>query len=214
MDFDAKLYAARRARVFEEMERRGGGVMILPAADEKPRNADNEYVFRQDSDYAWTVGLDEPMGGAVLLARGGERKLILFVRPRDREKEIWTGRRAGVEGAKEVYRASEAYPVGELDQRLPGLVDGAGTLWFRVGHDAAWDARVGRVLCRRFGRSRARRISATSRSRASSRFCDCVRCSRASMTRTPSSVIRLPAIARSLSRTSSGSEEAFRSKRS
>ena len=74
MGIDAKVLAARRARVCAGMERRGGGVMVLPAADEKPRNADNEYVFRQDSDNAWAVGLDEPMGGAVLLARGGERK--------------------------------------------------------------------------------------------------------------------------------------------
>jgi Xaa-Pro aminopeptidase len=146
MDFDAKLYATRRARVFEEMERRGGGVMILPAADEKPRNADSEYVFRQDSDYAWVVGLDEPMGGAVLVARGGERKLVLFVRPRDREKEIWNGRRAGVEGAKERYGADEALPVGELDARLAGYVENAPTLWWRLGQDPAWDARMARIM--------------------------------------------------------------------
>src|SRR5512145_3441033 len=114
MDIDPKLYAARRARIFEEMERRGGGVMILPAADEKQRNADAEYLFRQDSDYAWTVGLDEPMGCALLVARKGERKLVLFVRPRDREKEIWNGRRVGVDGAKAVVGADEAFTVAEL----------------------------------------------------------------------------------------------------
>src|SRR5689334_9832451 len=98
MSFDLSVYTSRRARIFEEMERRGGGVMELPAASEKLRNADTEFLFRQDSDYAWAVGLDEPEGCAVLSARGGTRKLVLFVRPRDREKEIWTGRRAGVEG--------------------------------------------------------------------------------------------------------------------
>ncbi len=71
MPFEQPIYAARRARVFEEMERRGGGVMLLPAAEEKLRNADNEYLFRQDSDYAWLVGLDEPQGGALLVAKGG-----------------------------------------------------------------------------------------------------------------------------------------------
>jgi Xaa-Pro aminopeptidase len=146
MDFDLELHAARRARVFEEMERRGGGVMVLPAADEKQRNADNEYVFRQDSDHAWTVGLDEPMGAAVLVARGGERKLVLFVRPRDREKEIWTGRRAGVEGAKERYGADEAFTVAELDGKLPGYVENAPTLWWRLGQDPAWDARMARIV--------------------------------------------------------------------
>ncbi len=146
MAFDPNVYARRRDRVFEEMERRGGGAMVLPAADEKLRNADNEYVFRQDSDYFWTVGLDEPTGGAVLVARGGERKLHLFVRPRDKEKEIWNGKRAGVEGAKERYGASEAYPVADLEAKLPDLVEGAPTLWWRFGQDAGWDARMARVL--------------------------------------------------------------------
>ncbi len=146
MAFDPKLHAARRARVFEEMERRGGGAMVLPAADEKQRNADSEYPFRQDSDYAWTIGLDEPMGCALLLARGGERKLVLFVRPRDREKEIWNGRRVGVEGAKELIGADEAFTVAELDAKLAPLLEGAGTLWWRLGQDPGWDARMARVL--------------------------------------------------------------------
>jgi Xaa-Pro aminopeptidase len=146
MHFDAKVHAARRDRIFEAMERQGGGVMVLPAGEEKNRNADNEYLFRQDSDYAWVVGLDEPTGCAVLVAAGGERKLVLFVRPRDREKEIWNGRRAGIEGAKERYGAAEAYVVEELDEKLSALVNGAPSLWYRVGHGAAWDGRIARIL--------------------------------------------------------------------
>ncbi len=154
MAFEQQLFAARRARVFAEMERRGGGVMVLPAAEEKLRNADAEYLFRQDSDYAWTVGLDEPTGGAVLVARGGERKLVLFVRPRDPEKEIWNGRRVGVEGAKELLGADEAYTVAELDAKLAGVVEGARTLWWRIGQDPAWDARMARVLAELRGLAR------------------------------------------------------------
>ena len=146
MAFDPSVYSARRARVFEEMERRGGGVMVLPAAEEKVRNADSEFLFRQDSDHAWAVGLDEPQGCAVFLARGGERKLVLFVRPRDKEKEIWNGKRAGVEGAKETYLADQAFVISELDAALPVLLEGAATLWFKVGADPAWDARLARVL--------------------------------------------------------------------
>ncbi len=146
MTFDPEIYRARRARIFEEMERRGGGALLLPAGDEKLRNNDAEYLFRQDSDYAWAVGLDEPTGCALFLAKGGERKLILFVRPRDKEKEIWTGRRAGVEGAKALYLADEARTVAELEVQLPGRIEGARTLWYRIGWDAAWDARVSRIL--------------------------------------------------------------------
>ena len=146
MAFDPSLHAARRARILDEMERRGGGVLLLPAADERPRNADSEYLFRQDSDYAYAIGLDEPTGCAVLSARKGERKLVLFVRPRDREKEIWTGRRVGVEGAKADVGADEAFTVGEMEAKLPELLDQALTLWFKVGQDAAWDARLARIL--------------------------------------------------------------------
>jgi Xaa-Pro aminopeptidase len=146
MSFELSIHTARRARIYEEMERRGGGAMLLPAADEKLRNNDAEYLFRQDSDHAWAVGLDEPQGCALFLARGGERRLVLFVRPRDREKEIWTGRRVGVEGAKELHGADEAFVVAELDARLPGLVEGAATLWYRIGADSGWDARLARIL--------------------------------------------------------------------
>lgn len=146
MPFSPEVYRTRRARIFEELERRGGGALLLPAADEKPRNSDNEFLFRQDSDYAWAVGLDEPTGCALFLARKGERKLVLFVRPRDPEKEIWNGKRAGVDGAREEYLADEALLVSDLDAKLPAFLDAAATLWFRLGADAAWDARIARIL--------------------------------------------------------------------
>jgi Xaa-Pro aminopeptidase len=155
MPFDPKLHADRRVRIFEEMERRGGGVMILPAAEEKPRNADSEYLFRQDSDHAYVTGLDEPQGCAVLAARPGERKFVLFVRPRDRAKEIWTGRRVGVEGAVAVHGADEAFTVGELDAKLGAYLEGAATLWYRLGHDPAWDQRIIGLLGELRGAARA-----------------------------------------------------------
>ncbi len=144
MTFESKLQAARRQAIAARMKRDGGGVMLLPAAEEKIRNNDSEYLFRQDSDFAYATGFDEPTGCALLFADG---RYALFVRPKDPEREIWTGRRAGVEGAKEIYGASEAYPAGEVDARLPALLDGTGTLWFRLGQDPAWDGRVSRALC-------------------------------------------------------------------
>jgi Xaa-Pro aminopeptidase len=146
MDRDFSRHAVRRLRVFEAMEARGGGVMVLPAADEKLRNADAEYLFRQDSDFHYLTGFDEPLGCAVLSARGGTRRFVLFVRPRDKEKEIWNGIRLGVEGAREVLGADEAFEVAQLDERLPGLIDGAPTLWFKLGGEPAWDQRLVRLV--------------------------------------------------------------------
>jgi Xaa-Pro aminopeptidase len=143
MAFDPKLHAARREQIAARMKAEGGGAMLLPAADEKTRNSDSEYLFRQDSDFAYVTGFDEPTGCALLF---GDGRYVLFVRPKDPEREIWTGRRAGVEGAKAEYGASEAFPVSELDTRLATLLDGAGTVWFRLGADPGWDARLGRTL--------------------------------------------------------------------
>jgi Xaa-Pro aminopeptidase len=146
MTFDPALHAARRARVFEALEARGGGVLLVPAAEEKLRNADNEYVFRQDSDFYWLSGFDEPQGCLLLSARAGERRFVLFVRPRDKEKEIWNGRRLGVEGAKGVLLADEAFDVAALGEKLGGFLDGAPTLWFKLGGQQAWDERIIRLL--------------------------------------------------------------------
>ncbi len=141
------FFDERRRRAASELARQGGGVMLLPANDEKIRSNDSEYIFRQDSDHYYLTGLDEPEGcAALVVAANGDTKLVLFVRPRDREKEIWTGRRAGVDGAKERFGADEAYTVAELDAKLPEVVNGAPTLWYRLGHDPHWDLRVVRIL--------------------------------------------------------------------
>jgi Xaa-Pro aminopeptidase len=151
MTYDLRLHAERRAEIARRMQAEGGGVMLLPAAVEKSRNADSEYLFRQDSDFAYVTGFDEPEGCALLFADG---RLVMFVRPKDPEREIWTGRRAGVEGATVQYGAAEAWPAQEVEAKLPDLVGGNDVLWFRLGHDPAWDGRVARMLCELRGRAR------------------------------------------------------------
>jgi len=157
MSHDPSTYARRREAIVAAMRRQGGGAMLLPAADERIRNADNDYPFRQDSDHLYATGFPEPDGCALLLAGDEARpaRLVMFVRPRDREKEIWNGYRAGVDGAKERYGADEAFPLEEMEARLPALFDGQAQLWYRVGFRDDWDARVVRVLRDLRARSRA-----------------------------------------------------------
>jgi Xaa-Pro aminopeptidase len=152
MTYDPQLYALRRQDLVARMKEAGGGVVLLPAAEEKTRNADSEYVFRQDSDFAYVTGFDEPSGCALLFDDG---RYVLFVRPKDPQREIWTGVRAGVEGAVQAYGASEAYPASELETRLPALLDRAPALWFRLGRDTSWDSRVAQALCDLRSRARA-----------------------------------------------------------
>ena len=148
--FDIQIHAARRAAVQAAMRRAGGGAMLLPAADEKTRNADNHHPFRQDSDFAWVTGFDEPEGAALLHAdpAGGSSGLVMFVRPKDREREIWDGFRAGVEGAVATYGADAAHPVADMEAKLEEHLARGGTLWYRLGFSREWDERVVRIIQR------------------------------------------------------------------
>ena len=127
-----------------------GSVAIIPAAREVTRSHDTEYRFRQDSDFYYLTGFREPDAVAVV-APGREKPFTLFVRPRDREKEIWNGRRAGVEGARESYGADEAYPVEEFDAKLTELLDGARSLYYRLGNG---NAELDQTLIRQLSRMR------------------------------------------------------------
>ena len=146
--FDNQIHAARRAAVQAAMRREGGGAMLLPAADEKARNADNHFPFRQDSDFAWLTGFDEPEGAALVLADPAEGRsgLVLFVRPKDREREIWDGFRAGVEGAVSTHGADAAHPVAEMEAKLEEHLARGGALWYRLGFSREWDERVVRIV--------------------------------------------------------------------
>ena len=107
-------------------------VAIIPSAREATRSNDTQYRFRQDSDFYYLTGFEEPDSIAVI-APGREQKYTLFVRPRDPEQEIWVGRRAGVEGAKKEFGADESFPVAEFETKLQDILDGADKLYFRLG---------------------------------------------------------------------------------
>jgi Xaa-Pro aminopeptidase len=107
-------------------------VAIIPAAREATRSNDTQYRFRQDSDFYYLTGFEEPEAIAVI-APASAHKYTLFVRPRDPEQEIWVGRRAGVEGAKSEFGAEESFPVAEFETRLQDILDGAEKLYYRLG---------------------------------------------------------------------------------
>ncbi len=116
-------------------------VAIIPAAREATRSNDTQYRFRQDSDFLYLTGFEEPESIAVLAPRG-EHKYTLFVRPRNPEQEIWVGRRAGVEGAKNEFGAHESFPIAEFEERLQDILDGAEKLYFRLGVNTDLDTTV------------------------------------------------------------------------
>ena len=107
-------------------------VAIIPGARETTRSNDTHYRFRQDSDFFYLTGFEEPEAIAVVRP-SAEAKYTLFVRPRDPEREIWDGRRAGVEGAKSEFGAHEAFPIAEFNDKLREILDGADILYYRLG---------------------------------------------------------------------------------
>lgn len=133
-------FRARRERFMEAI---GNGVAVLVAAPELLKSRDTDVMYRQSSDFFYLTGFVEPGAVAVLTPHDTAHRFTLFVRPRDPERETWTGRRAGVEGALERFGADAAYPVAELDERLTALVEPADALWYAIQADGgAMDARM------------------------------------------------------------------------
>ncbi|HKC25633.1 MAG TPA: aminopeptidase P N-terminal domain-containing protein [Thermoanaerobaculia bacterium] len=137
------LLSGRRTRF---MERLGGGVALLFAPPEAAFGHDVSYRYRPDPDFHFLTGFPEPDAVAVLDA--DRRRFLLFVRPRDRAKETWDGRRAGPEGAISEYGADEAYALSELEARLPDLVRAASVLHHAFGASEEGDRRVVDFLAR------------------------------------------------------------------
>jgi Xaa-Pro aminopeptidase len=137
------MFAERRERFRDRMG--PDSVAILQGSGLVTRSRDTEFPFRQDSDFWYLTGFDHPNAVAVLRTDGGPA-YTLFVEPRDREMETWTGYRPGTEGAKSDYGADEAHDNTALMAELPKLVQGARRLYHVLGRDAAIDAKITETL--------------------------------------------------------------------
>jgi Xaa-Pro aminopeptidase len=138
-DLPAIDRAARRATVLDAI---GNGVAVFRAPSARVHANDVEYRYRPDSDFHYLTGFGEA-DSVLVLDGGAEReRVVLFVQPRDPERETWTGKRAGVEGAVGSYGADAAYPMDELTQRLTPIITRGGALYYHLGHDEPFNARL------------------------------------------------------------------------
>jgi Xaa-Pro aminopeptidase len=117
------------------MQRMDGGVAIVATAPTAVYSNDVEYRFRPDNDFHYLTGFGEPDAVAVLAPRNDGQRFLLFVRERDPERELWTGPRAGTEGAKETYGAEAAFPIERLEEELERILRGSDTVYFAFGRD-------------------------------------------------------------------------------
>jgi Xaa-Pro aminopeptidase len=130
-------YARRRKALMAQME--PDSIAILPAAAVAIRNRDVEHVYRQDSDFQYMTGFPEPEAVAVLIPGREYGEYVLFCRERNAERELWDGLRAGQEGAIRDYGADDAFPISDIDDILPGLIEGRDRVYSAMGSHPEFD---------------------------------------------------------------------------
>jgi Xaa-Pro aminopeptidase len=133
-------FARRRRQLMKAMGREA--IAVVPAAPVRMRNNDVEYAYRQDSNFHYLTGFPEPESVAVLVPGRPQGEYLLFVRDRDLQRETWDGRRAGPAGARRDYGADDAFPIGDIDEILPGLMEGRAKIFYTVGVNREFDQRV------------------------------------------------------------------------
>ena len=117
-------------------------IAVIPAARVAYRNRDSEYAYRPDSDFHYLSGFDEPDALLVLVPGRKAGEYLVFCRERDPEKETWHGRRLGVERAPAALGADDAFPIGDVDDILPGLLEGRREVYHTLGKDPLFDAQL------------------------------------------------------------------------
>ena len=133
-------FTRRRKKLMAMMDRQS--IAIIPGAHEVTRSRDTEYPFRQNSDLFYLTGFEEPDAVLVLVPGRRQGQVVLFCRERDPEMELWNGYRLGPEGADACLGIDDAFPIDDLDDILPGLIEGTQRIYYSMGHDDVFDQRV------------------------------------------------------------------------
>ncbi len=133
-------FAARRKRLMQWMG--PNAIAILPAASEKVRSRDVDYAYRQDSDFWYLTGFNEPEAVAVLIPNRKHGEFILFNREKDPLQESWHGKRLGQEGVMQQLGADDAFPITDIDDILPGLMEGKERIYFELGVNPEFDQQI------------------------------------------------------------------------
>jgi Xaa-Pro aminopeptidase len=137
---NAKEFAKRRRQLMRMMGK--GGIAILPAALAKLRNRDVEYQYRQDSDFFYLTGFAEPESVAVLVPGRSGGEYLVFCRERDPDRETWDGRRLGPQGVVDELGVDDAFPITDIDEILPGIIEQCERVYYTVGAHPDFDHRL------------------------------------------------------------------------
>jgi len=135
-----KEFPKRRRRLMQMMEH--NSIAILPAAPMLTRNRDVEHAYRPDSDFFYLTGFGEPEAVAVLVPGRPQGEYILFCQERDEKMEMWNGPRAGQEGAIETFGVDDAFPIDDIDEILPGLLEDREKVFYTMGFSPEFDHKM------------------------------------------------------------------------
>ncbi len=140
MQITAKEFQQRRKNLMALMGE--NSIAILPAAPTRTRNRDVEYPYRQDSDFYYMSGFVEPAAVMVLKPGRAHGEFVMFCRERDPNKEMWDGGIVGPEGVCDQFGADDAFPISDIDEILPGLIEGCDKLFYSMGSNPDFDKQV------------------------------------------------------------------------
>ncbi len=133
-------FSRRRRQIMRMIGK--GSVALLPAAPAKVRNRDVEYYYRQDSDFYYLTGFAEPEAVLVLAPGRAAGEVLMFCRDRDLERETWDGARAGPEGVVADFGADDAFPITDMDDILPGIIEQCERVYYNIGMHTEFDQRL------------------------------------------------------------------------
>ncbi len=135
-----KDYQKRRRRLMQDLGR--GAIAVIPSAQEQIRSRDTHFLFRQDSDFAYLTGFPEPNAVLVLIPGRAQGETVLFCQERDVLAETWNGRRFGQSGAITTFAVDDAFPIDDIDEILPGLMEGRERVYYTMGSRPDFDQRI------------------------------------------------------------------------
>lgn len=133
-------FKKRRKRLMKRIGK--GNIGLIPSASTQTRNRDVHYPFRQDSDFYYLTGFNEPDALAVFIPGREQGEYLLFCREYDETKALWEGAHAGLGGATSVYGADDAFPIDDIDEILPGLLENKEKVFYPMGRDSDLDHRL------------------------------------------------------------------------
>ncbi len=137
---ETKEFSKRRKHLMQDMG--SDSIAILPTAGEQVRNRDVNYAFRPDSNFLYLTGFWEPEAVLVLIPGRKHGEYVLFCREKDETQEIWHGRRAGQEGVLDRYGADDSFPISDIDEILPGLMENKTRVFYTMGVHTDFDQRL------------------------------------------------------------------------